>query len=149
MKAHIDPSGIHVLRLDRGERVRGVVERYAREAGIVGARVEAIGALKDPELGYYWFGLPWWMRVNRSYRRKTFRGIWELAPLVGNLTLRDGDPFLHAHVALGGPLFRARVGHLFDATVGVTVEMFLTPLASPLRREMNEDINLPHWCPAD
>lgn len=147
MKAYQDQSGIHVLRIDRGECVRGAVEEYARRAGIVGARVEAIGALKDPELGYYWFGLPRWTRLNRSYRRRVFPGTWELAPLVGNLTLRDGVPFLHAHVTIGGPLYRSRTGHLFDATVGVTVEMFLTPLVTPLPRIPCEAIGLPHWEP--
>lgn len=58
-----------------------------------------------------------------------------------------GVPFLHAHVTLGDPELGARVGHLFDAKVGVTVEMFLMPLATPLPRMMCEAIGLPRWEP--
>lgn len=140
MKSHVDPSGLHVLRLDRGESLRAEVERYAASAGIVGAKVDAVGALEEPELGYY-------SLAKRRYAKKTLGGIWELAPLAGNITLLDGKPFLHAHVTLGGPKFRARVGHLFDAKVGVTVELFLTPLTTPLPRIPCETIGLPHWEP--
>lgn len=141
MKMYKDPSGVYVMSLARGDEVNQSIENWAREYGVHGAKVEAIGAVESPELGYYDL-------KRKTYIRKTFKGIWELTPLVGNITLKDGEPFLHAHVVLGGPEFKTLGGHLFQAKTGVVVEVFITPLETPLPRIMCEEIGLPRWEPS-
>jgi len=140
MIARRQDDGLLIVSLERGDDLRGEIEALALREGIGGAEINAIGAIETPELGYY--DLP-----TKTYLRRTFDGIYELLALQGNLTMRDGKPFLHAHVALGGRDFLALGGHLFDAKIGVVVEMFIRPTQSPLLRIPCDDIGLARWEP--
>lgn len=120
--------------------LRECVEEFARGAGIGGARIAAVGALEDPELACY--DLP-----AKKYYNKTFEGIWELLSADGNITLKDGQAFMHMHVAISGHDYAVYGGHLVDGRVGVVCEMFVDPLAAPLARSMSEDVGLPVWGP--
>ena len=124
MKVHEDKGGLLVVSLARGDDIRGSVEGLALDRGLVGAKLSAIGAIEEPELGYY--DLP-----NQTYLRNKFAGIWELVSFQGNLSLLDGRPFMHAHAAIGGPDGSTRGGHLFEGRVGVVVELFIEPLETP------------------
>lgn len=142
MKTHREQDGTLVVSLVRGDAVRANIESLAASEGIAAARVTAIGAVEAPELGYY--------RLDeKRYVKRTFPGIMELVSLEGNLTLKDGKPFLHAHVAVSGEDFGVFGGHLFDAKAGVVVEMFVVPLATPLPRVMCDEIGLARWEPGE
>ncbi len=139
MKTRVEGKRV-IVSLERGDAVRASVEAVAKERGILGAAVTAIGAIENPELGFY--------RLDeKRYERKRFPGIWELVSLLGNVTAKDGEPFMHAHVAIGGPDFAVYGGHLFDATTGVVVELVIEPFDRPLERVLCEDIGLHRWEP--
>lgn len=142
MKWHREEDGRIVVSLERGESIRESVESLAGELEITAAKVSAIGALQDPELGAYEL-------ADKEYIRREFTGIWELLALEGNISLNDGEPFLHAHVSISGADFDVKGGHLFDARVGVVVEMFIEPCATPLRRMHCEAIGLARWEPGE
>lgn len=141
MKIRKETSGLIRISLERGDDVIGSIERVALDHGVYGATVRAIGAVEDPQLGYYRLGA-------REYLRKDFPGIWELAPLIGNITLKDGRPFLHAHVTIGGEDFVARCGHLFSARTGVVVEAEMM-FGEPLVRLMCDGVGLHRWEPQE
>lgn len=138
MKVRKDPNGTFIVGLERGDKVRASVELLAQQEGLACARISAIGAVEGAELGYYDL-------ERKEYLRKTFTGIWELVSLQGNITLKDGSPFLHAHVSIAGRDYELRGGHLFDARVAVVVEMFIETFSEPLHRRNNEDVGLMCW----
>lgn len=140
MKVHREKDGTLVVALERGEPLRERIEALAAKEGIAAARVHGIGAVEGAELGCY-------VLSERKYLRRTFPGILELVSLEGNLALKDGKPFLHAHATLAGEDFAAFGGHLFDARVGVLVEIFVLPLATPLPRVMCDEVGLAAWEP--
>ena len=140
MKYRREKDGRIVLSLFKGDRLRACVENLAQQEGIVGARVHAIGVLKDPEIG-------WYELETRGYHKQVFAGLWEVISLTGNLTLLDDKPLLHAHVAMSGHDYKVVGGHLFDGTVGIVLEMFIEPLTEPLYRRTCEDIGLARWEP--
>lgn len=140
MKWHRESDGRVLISLTRGDDLRSSVEGLAAELGLVSARITAIGALEDPLIG-------WWDVPNRVYHKRVFEGIWELLSLDGNLSLVDGKPFMHVHVAISGHDYEVKGGHFFESRVGVVVEMFLDPYPTALPRLMCEDIGLPRWEP--
>lgn len=140
MKFHREGDGRYVVSLARGDSIRESLEGLARDEGIVGARLSAIGAIEDPELGGYDLD-------KRGYFRRDFPGLWELVSLEGNLSLLEGKPFLHAHVVITGHDFQAYGGHLFDSKVGVICEVFVEPVSTPLPRILCEAVGLPRWEP--
>ncbi len=122
-----EQDGSWIVRIDRGEVLPACLERWMAEQGIGAATFAGIGALDDVELGYF-------DRVSRVYARRTFPESRELLSLVGNGSWHAGQPVVHAHVVLGGPDFSVVGGHLFRATVSVTVELHVQPLRALTRR---------------
>lgn len=140
MQTRRDPNGLWMVSLFRGEPLRKNVESFAAEHGIEGARITAIGAAEDPELAFYDL-------AEKKYGTRIFKGIWELLTGDGNITLKDGKPFMHMHAAISGHDFQVFGGHVMDFTVGVVIEMFIDPLGAPLERRMCDEIGLPMWHP--
>ncbi len=126
----------HLIVLDRDQHVVQTLTEYAREHKIQGGVLTGIGALKDAELGYYELH-------KKDYIRKTFRDEdFELLALNGNVSLRDGAPYVHVHTALGRADFSVIGGHLFEARVAVTAEIFLTPFGIMPERSFQPHLGL-------
>ena len=133
-----DVDGGWLLRFAHGEEIVAGVLDFARRRKIEGAWVNVLGAIEDPELGYYHLG-------TRSYTRRTFPGDWEIAAIVGNLGWLGDTPVLHVHATIGGPDFSTRGGHLFGGRAGAACEVFLRDLKVRLKRAQDEAIGLPLW----
>jgi predicted DNA-binding protein with PD1-like motif len=129
----------YLIRFHHGDDVIAGLLAFARARDVEGAWVNALGAIADPELGYYHL-------ETKSYTRQVFSGEWEIASIVGNLgRLEDGAPALHVHATIGGTDFTTRGGHLFAGRAGATCEVFLRDLGRPLHRVKDEAIGLPLW----
>ena len=128
-----------VIRLLRGEKVIESLTRFASDHGYFAGSLVGIGALEGVELGYYELG-------TRTYHRKVFEDDYELVNLTGNLSKLEEKPFVHAHVTLGDKDYRAYAGHLFEATVAVTVELVFTPLPGVVDRVYEDQVGLNLWC---
>ena len=122
------------------ENIMTVLTEMASTAELAGAHISGIGALKEIELGYYDLH-------HKTYDRKTFADDYELLSFTGNITLKDGEYYPHIHVALGGPDYQVIGGHLFSATVAVTAELVITPLAKLPTRKFDEQTGLSLICP--
>lgn len=133
----LDSTGIWLVCLESGDRVRESLESLCLHLGLEGAEVSGIGGLSDPELGY-------WRRG--EYQRQILAGNWELLSLLGNISLYQGKPFAHLHVSLAGPDLMVRGGHFFEATVTATAEIFLRP-CQPLPRAWDEQVGAGLWRP--
>ncbi len=126
------------LRLKRGEPVIESMTRFAREQEITAAQISGIGAVSGVTLGY--FDL-----TRREYNRKKFDGVYELLNLAGNISLVDGEPFVHAHIVLANPDYQVIGGHLFEAEVAVTVEIVLRVFPQKINRKFDPEVNLKLW----
>ena len=127
-----------LVRFAHGDEiVIGLVE-FARAQGIEGAWVNLLGAIEDPELGYY--DLP-----TKSYTRRSFPGDWEIMGAVGNLARLGETPVLHVHITISGADFAAKGGHLFAGRAGAACEVFVRDLKTRIDRVRDENIGLPLW----
>jgi predicted DNA-binding protein with PD1-like motif len=114
------------LVLQPGDELHACVRKVAADAGFHGGFVSAIGAVDDLELGY--FRLP-----EKVYDRQTTRDRLEVVSLTGNLAVKDGEPFLHAHGVFTGPDFRAFGGHVFRAVASITLEVSILDVGPLVR----------------
>lgn len=124
---HRETSVGHVLVLDRGDEVLESLTRFATETGIRGASFTGLGAVADLTLGFY--DLP-----AQQYERRSWQEDLEVASLVGNIAVVDGGPFPHVHGVFGRRDFSALAGHVFEATVSVTLELSVTTMPEAMRR---------------
>lgn len=129
-------DGRFLIVLDRDQTVIETLTQLASEHGILGGTITGIGALKDPELGFYELH-------KKDYIRKTFRNEdFELLALNGNISWRDGAPYIHVHTALGRSDFSVIGGHLFEARVAVTAEIYVTSFGIMPERKLQSDLGL-------
>jgi len=106
------------IRLDRGEKVNETLKKYCIDNDIKCARIHGLGALENVELGYYDYH-------KDLYSSRLFEKEFELLSMEGNISMMEGEPFVHLHVSLSDEEYRAFGGHMFDGEVAVTVECWI------------------------
>ncbi len=111
-------AGGDVIILSRGERLFESLTTYAQVNGITHASFQAIGALEDVTIGYYEL-------ATREYHFTTYSETFEVASMQGNVTLVEGNPFVHVHAVLSrcDTSLACIGGHIKDARVAVTLEI--------------------------
>jgi uncharacterized protein len=103
---------------------------------IVNAHFVAIGAVRDPEVG-------WFDPARKQYKGMTLPEQMEVLTLAGDIALGTGDqPVAHAHVALGRSDGRAWGGHLLQATASPTLELYVTTYPEALRKRLDPATDL-------
>jgi len=138
MKFRIDKSRAY-MTLANGDNINKTFESFAEVKGVGCAWLNGIGALENPEIGYY-------SLEDKAYHRKTFQGEYELTSLIGNITLKEGKPFSHTHITFSDTEFRVFGGHLFNANITAAGEFIMQFGNDEINREMNAEIGLPLWC---
>ena len=138
MKFRIGQSRVY-MTLAKGDNINKTFESFAEVKGIGCAWLNGIGALENPEIGYY-------SLEDKAYHRKTFKGEYELTSLIGNITLKEGKPFSHTHITFSDTEFRVFGGHLFNANITAAGEFIMQFGSDEINREMNVGIGLSLWC---
>lgn len=135
--SHADQPFLLILKRD--QRIPEEIIKCIEAAKLSGASISAIGALKNPVIAYF-------NVKTKKYQSKTFKGVYQLLALNGNLSFIQDKPFLHLHAVLGDRQYRAMGGCLVKATVGVTAEIAITPITTRAARSLDEsfDLNLIH-----
>jgi len=116
-----------VIRLETGERIVAALAAFCMKKKIRAGSFTGIGTCRGAELGFF----DW---EKKKYRFKKLGGDYEITALVGNISVLEGQAFVHAHVTLGGRDFRPWAGHLKEAETLATCEIVLTPFRAELLR---------------
>lgn len=124
-----------LIILPKGAVVMRSLEMWCAEHNVTAAAVSAVGAVENAEICYY--DLP-----TKSYQCQLIPGAMEVLSLSGNVTIKEGKPFVHAHVTLGERDMSVKGGHLKEAVVAVTLECTIMPLEGEYERRLNQDIGL-------
>ena len=130
---------VFVGRLPHGADVLGELTRIAAENDVSVGRVEVIGAVKRARVGYY-------DQEKKLYGFRDFDEPLEILAVAGNVSLKDGAPFVHAHITLSDEAGRAFGGHLAEGTVVFAAEFRLEELpGAALNRVPDETTGLALW----
>ena len=128
-----------LVSLQTGDLINESIRKIAVEENISNAWINGIGAINNVEVGY--------MDVeNKKYQKRNFDEHYELLSLIGNITYKDGEPFVHTHVTFSNTECNVFGGHLFDAKITATGEIVLSLAGSKIDREYNENIGIHTWC---
>ena len=110
-----------------------------RKGNIRLGRMEALGAVQKARLGFY-------NQQTHAYQFIVIDQSLEITKLVGNVSLKDGLPFVHAHITLADMAGKAYGGHLAPGTVVFACEFLIESFDGPvLEREFDEGTGLPLW----
>ena len=99
------------------------------------AQVAGVGGVNRLTLAYY-------NSARKKYEEHQYDEFLEVAGLLGNLTLKDGKPFLHLHGTFGRRDMSALAGHVISATVFPLLEVVITPTSNRGIRRFDEETGL-------
>ena len=107
----------------------------ARKEKIVTARVEAIGGVEELRLAYF-------NHEEKKYEEHDYREFLEVTSILGNVTQKDGKPFLHVHGTFGRRDQSTLAGHVVNAAVFPLLEVVVTPTKNRAVRKFDDELGL-------
>lgn len=132
---HFSNAQGYLLVVNRGEEVMSKLMEYAREYGLQSAWVSGLGGASDTTLGFY--------NINtKEYEWTDYPEPMEIVNLTGNLSWVEGEPFWHVHGTFSGRDLGAVGGHVNKLVVGLTCELLVTQLETPLTRTLDDETGL-------
>jgi len=136
----VNPTRRLMGRLPKGGDLLEELNALCAREDIRAGEVKAIGAVERATLGYY-------DQQSQQYQFHQLDQAMELVSLMGNVSLKDGAPFVHAHVVLGDDQGRLLGGHLAPGAPIFACEAVITVFETerPFERLLDEPTGLPLW----
>ena len=123
-------------RMEPGEDVLETIEAVAAENNVKSGYVSMIGAISGAKLGYFH------LKAN-EYRDFTVDEDVEVVSCMGNISMLNGKPMVHAHMIVSDEAGKCYGGHLMKGCkVSVTIELVITETAVDLSRARDERTGL-------
>lgn len=128
-----------VGRLEMGSDLVEEIERYCLEQSVVAAQVTVIGAVRRARYAYY-------EQDDQRYRELETDTHHEITGFVGNISLKDDRPFLHAHATFADAQGATVGGHLLHGIEVFAAEVMIRELGGvTLNRMLEEETGLSLW----
>ena len=130
----------YLIRLEKGERVVASLTDFVKQNNIPAGFITGMGAFGEATLGIF-------EPEKKEYFKKEFRGDLEVGNLTGNISWLEetGEPFVHAHVTIADHSLCGCTGHLFEATVSVTLEVYIKAFKEKLIRKKDPEMGFNFW----
>ena len=83
----------YIVYVEKGEKVMETLTQFCIDRNITSGQLSGIGAVKNIDIGAYDL-------ASKDYIHKIYDSILELLSFQGNVTIKDNEPFIHAHICL-------------------------------------------------
>lgn len=128
-----------LTRLRKGQDLVAELTRVCKENDITRGTVQVIGALEKAELGYY-------NQQTFKYEAHPVDKNVELLAGMGNISMKDGEVFVHLHLTLSDDTGAALGGHAMEGCIIFAAEAFIREVkGAPLNRVYDEPTKLFLW----
>ena len=124
-----------IVRIDKGEEIVETLKKFCEKNEIKLGLITGIGAANKITVGLF-------ETKTKKYHSKEFVGDYELAPLIGNVSTKDGEVYLHLHVNLSDSEHKSFGGHLNSAVVSATCEVIIDSINGTVDRSFSDEIGL-------
>ena len=124
-----------VVRIDKGEEIVDQLKTICKKLDIKLGSIVGIGATDKVTIGLL-------NTKTKKYQSKEFTGDHEIASLVGNITLMNGEVYLHLHATICNVEHKALGGHLTSAVISATFEGIIDIIEGQVTREYNDEVGL-------
>ena len=127
-----------IFKLNYGEDITRAITEKCRRKKIKSAYVFFIGAVQKATVGYY-------NQKSKKYKKISINKPMEITSGIGNISIKDGEQFLHAHVSLSDKNGKLSGGHLFSPTIVFACEVFIIENRKKLVRKLDKQTGLFLW----
>ena len=125
-----------LIRMEDGEEFFPTLQRILSKAKVkFGVILSCVGQLKDVEIAYY-------SKAKKKYLKKRMKGPFEVLSLSGNISFFGKERVIHVHATLGNKKFACLGGHLNEAKVNCTLELFILTGRRTVKRKVDKKTGL-------
>ena len=126
-------------RLKKGEDLLTELQKYVEENNITTGKIEVIGAVSQARFGYY-------KQDEKVYEYKKIEEGLEIVSCIGNISILDNKPMIHAHIVFADKEGNTYGGHLGKGTKIFAAEAIVKELkGEKLERSFDEETELTLW----
>ena len=132
------PGKIVLARLYEDEDLLESITRQSKKSQVKTGFFLLIGTLKKAKLGFYREG---------QYQPIEIAGPLEITSCAGNVSIKEGEPFTHAHISVSNDKGEVFGGHVLPGCiVAATAELVLVEAEGvDLERRLDEETKLYLW----
>ena len=128
----------YVLRMDKGQDFFTSLKTLCEKEDIRLASVNGIGALSHVELGVF-------EPEKKSYKPIVRDGFFEIVSCLGNVSMMDGQVYLHIHMCVAQKDGQVFAGHFSAGTIGLTGEIFVHKVRGRIERKYSAELGFNEW----
>lgn len=128
------------VRLEKGEAIFKMLKDFhdLYVPYLKLCEIKGIGAIKNVELAYASYN----EMGTISYQYKFFPNTYELTSFVGNLAIKDGASYGHIHLTMADEFYNVIGGHLKEAEVAITLELFIKVYSQEMTRNYDDSTGM-------
>lgn len=129
-------EGKYVLSIDNHVEIVKALQSFCQEKSIRSGVVSGIGAIGEATFRFL-------DPATKKYVDKAFSEQMEITNLTGNISTKDGVPYLHLHVTAGRRDYSCIGGHLLSAVINGACELYVESFpGAQLGRRFDEETGL-------
>jgi hypothetical protein len=123
-----------IARCERGEDLYGCLDNLVKANDIRSGCFQVIGAVSRARLGVF---------ENGTYEWMIHEGALEISSCMGNVSVKEGESFVHCHAVLTDHRGIVIGGHVAEGClVDPTAEIHMSVYAGELKRGLDNDSGL-------
>jgi predicted DNA-binding protein with PD1-like motif len=123
---------VYAVIFARNDEILSGLTDFAIKYKVEAAHFTAIGAIKDATVG--WLDL-----AAKAYHPIHVNEQVEVLSMIGDVATYNGKPVVHAHMVLGKRDGSTVGGHLWEAHVNPTLEVFVSVDPNPLKKKLDDE----------
>ncbi len=116
-------EAVYILSIDNHQEIMEALAGFCREQNIVAGEITGIGAICEATFRFL-------DPATKQYVDKTFGEQMEITNLTGNISVKDGAPYLHVHLTCSRRDYTCIGGHLLKARVNGACELLVKDFGS-------------------
>jgi hypothetical protein len=125
----------YAIILAKGDEVMSGLTDFAMQNKVASASFTAIGAFSHATVA-------WFDDSKKEFKLIPIEQQVELVSMIGDIALVNDRPAVHTHVSVASSDGTVRGGHVINAFVFPTLELFMTVYPTPLHKESDEATGL-------
>jgi len=126
------PVKTYVLVFAKNDEVISGLTEFAQKYKITAAHFKGLGDAMHAKVG-------WYEQSNKMFKIIPINEPAEITSLIGNITINNGKPVVHAHINLADSAGIVHGGHLLEAFIFPTLEVFVTVEPTTMYKKMYEE----------
>lgn len=125
----------YVVRIQKGEEIIEQLKDLCQKENINLGSIEGIGAVNEVEIGLF-------NTETKEYKTTVLKGMFEITSLIGNISTKEGESYLHCHINVSDESLNVKGGHMVRAVVSATSEIIVTKIDGMVNRKFDKEVGL-------